>query len=543
MYYYGNNVLTKDYFLNRLVESPPPVVAIDSETLSLSERMPIGFSIATSPDEAFYFPTYPEFDPAIPMLKKVLTDPSIKKVFHNALFDLRALPLVVEIDRTNIADTAVLARLLGEEDSHLAWLAPSVGKDTTPIKLIMEQYKAKTTLDVPESEIAQHCAQDSRATFALYNRYWTDQIDRAYYAVEMEVIPILIDMGFRGVRFNEGERKTIESRLENEVEYYGSMVKDLGANPTSNQQVGFILAKRGNFLPLTRGGKSGRSKQLRTDKEALEFLDDPMAAAILGFRASNKLLTTYIKPLAGKDRIYTEYGLDTVVGRTTSSNMNMQNIPPGETRTMFMPDSGVFTTGDYARLHMYILMHFSNDRMMKRILLDGEYNYDIHQWFSDQIPAPRKLGKTINLAIPYGATANTIRIKTKINDKRRCQALLDIWFNKFPDAAEWLKGATREGLREGWALPTLFGRRIRLPTATESEDELKNKAVNYPILGSDGEIIKRALIKCYHDKLPLAITVHDSITCDGDIEFPLDYLENIPPVRVPFEVKKTVRWE
>jgi len=98
-----------------------------------------------------------------------------------------------------------------------------------------------------------------------------------------------------------------------------------------------------------------------------------------------------------------------------------------------------------------------------------------------------------------------------------------------------------EGWRTGWAEPTLFGRRIKLPD--ESEDSVKRKAVNYPILGSDGEIMKRALIICKKYNLPLAVTVHDSITCDGDIEFPVEELENIAPVHIPFEVKKTLRWE
>jgi ribonuclease D len=115
MFYFGPATLTKEYFMQQLVDSPPPVVAVDCETISLDERMPIGFSIATTPDESFYFQTFPEPDPALHYLSKVLTDPTIKKVFHNAPFDLRNLPLVVPIESSNIADTAVMARLLGAQ--------------------------------------------------------------------------------------------------------------------------------------------------------------------------------------------------------------------------------------------------------------------------------------------------------------------------------------------------------------------------------------------------------------------------------------------
>jgi DNA polymerase I-like protein with 3'-5' exonuclease and polymerase domains len=440
-----------------------------------------------------------------------------------------------------------MARLLGASDARLYLLAIEVSKSTTPIKIIMDKYGAKSTLDLPTEVLAQHCAEDSRCTLALYNRYVT-QIDSEYFKPEMEVISILLEMGLRGVAFSEADRVAMETELESDLEYYGRLIREQGVdNPGSPQQVGFILAKRGNFLPMSR-----KQKQLKTDEDTLEFIDDPLAALVLSYRYNSKILSTYIRPLEGQDRAYTEYGLDTAVGRTTSSKINMQNVPGAATirqrvkyynvRNMFMPDSGVFTTMDYERLHMYILMHLSGDRQMKRILVDREYGGDIHQFFADKIPAPRKLGKTINLAIPYGATAKTISMKTKISDIRRCSALLDFWFRTFPDAAEWLKAAQREGIRDGWALPTLFGRRIKLPE-DEREDELKNKAVNYPVLGTDGEIIKRALIVCKKHNMPLAITVHDSISCDGEVEFPREELENIAPVRTPIEVKRTFRWE
>jgi len=43
----------------------------------------------------------------------------------------------------------------------------------------------------------------------------------------------------------------------------------------------------------------------------------------------------------------------------------------------------------------------------------------------------------------------------------------------------------------------------------------------------------------------MVITVHDSITWDGDVEkqIPKEELENIPGYRIPFEIKQTFRWE
>jgi hypothetical protein len=75
---------------------------------------------------------------------------------------------------------------------------------------------------------------------------------------------------------------------------------------------------------------------------------------------------------------------------------------------------------------------------------------------------------------------------------------------------------------------------------------MERKAVNYPILGSDGEIIKRAFLICCREGLGppiMAITAHDSIDFDGDVKVPVEELEMIPGFRIPVEVKQTITWE
>lgn len=137
-------------------------------------------------------------------------------------------------------------------------------------------------------------------------------------------------------------------------------------------------------------------------------------------------------------------------------------------------------------------------------------------------------------------------LKTK--DIRWCSELIDDWFAAYPDAAEWIRAARRYGFEHGKSLPTLFGRQIAIQDEWTkwgkiNKDAMERKGVNYPILGSDGEVMKRALIICSEHNLPLAVQVHDSITCDGDIEFPVAELEAIAPVRLPFEVEKSERWK
>ncbi len=544
----GNPKERLQYFL----DNPPAAISIDIETISIKERMPLGFAIAFSPDEAFYFQVHPEVPRELELLKPLLFNPQVCKIAHYALFDLAVMPMIphmVGFDRSNLFDTNTAARLLGRELTALETLAPEVGMIAEDAKSFMQRLRVTNMLDAPPEEVAKKCQQDAKVAYALYLNYQPKILSQypAYFQVEMQVIPILIDLSMGGLSIDQPARAELEAKLEDEVEFYRRQLEEYGIEkPGSPQQIGYILGKRGNFLPMTRS-----KKQLSTREADLEFLDDPMAAAVLGWRNKSKLLSTYISPIAGDDRFYTEYYLDTVVGRLNSKNRNIQNIPP-ECRYIFLPDNGCFTTGDYSREHMYILAHMSQDRDLLRIIYDPDpKKADIHQHTANKMRLPRPLARTLNYAVAYGATARTISEQAKIKDINRCSKLLDDWFRAFPGVADWVQTVQRAGLKSGWAEPTVFGRRIHVPEEFNrwgglNTEAMKRKLVNYPILGSDGEVIKRAIILCNRKGLGppvMAASVHDSLSFDGDVELPVEELENIPGFRIPFEVKQTLRWE
>ena len=68
--------------MRELLSSPPPAISIDVETVSIKERMPLGFGIGISPTEAFYFQMYPEPAPGVEKLIPLLSNPNIIKVAH-----------------------------------------------------------------------------------------------------------------------------------------------------------------------------------------------------------------------------------------------------------------------------------------------------------------------------------------------------------------------------------------------------------------------------------------------------------------------------
>jgi len=566
--HFGGGQVSKQLIYQQLVDNPPKIISLDTETISLKEKLPIGFAIATSPFEAWWFDCYPEYDLEIEMLVSLMQNPAIKKVFANCMFDIRVMPLIFQnfsFDESNIADILVEARLLGRTHARVSDLAKEIGREAQDAGDLLTEYGAKSMLELPHDLVAKKCANDAMVTLALYHHLHPQiaslSLSSDYLDTEMKVVPVLVDMSQRGLAIDQTARLAMEKRLEEDRDFYKSKCAEFDFNPGSGLQTGYILAKRGNFLPFTKS-----RKQLKTDEETLELLDDPLAAVVLGYKRANSILTKYIYPLRNQERIYTSYGLDTEVGRTKSSDFNMQNIPAESSRIgvdcrhIFIPDTGTFTTLDYSQLHLRFLMYMSNDAEMKRVYYDGKDGGDIHLSTAGKIHKPRSISKIVNYVIPYGGDPHTLAKQLKTKNLRWCSELIDDWFEAYPDAAEWLNEAKRYGIKNGKSLPTLFGRQIAIPeewiyergksifdpTRKKIKLDIKameRKGANYPILGSDGEVIKRALVICSDHKLPLAVTVHDSITADGDVIFPVEKLETLAPVPIPVNVERSERWK
>ncbi|KKL76186.1 hypothetical protein LCGC14_2047420 [marine sediment metagenome] len=554
--HFGSQHVSKELFYSQLVDNPPRIISLDTETISLKEKLPIGFAIAVSPTEAWWFDCYPERDLEIEVLASLMSNPGIKKVYANVMFDIRVQPLIFQnftFDESNIDDVLVMARLLGRTNARVTDLANEVGRDAQDVKDLLDEYGVKSMLELPHEVVAAKCANDAMVTLALYHHF-APQIDTLdlspdYLDVERKVIPVLVDMSQRGLKIDQKARAVMEKKTEEDRDYYRGICTEHDFNPGSGMQSGFILAKRGSFLPFTKS-----KKQYKTDEETLELLtDDPLAAVVLGYKRANSILTKYLYPLRGKERSYTEYGLDTEVGRTKSSDFNMQNIPSATSRVgidvrhIFIPDSGTFTTGDFSQLHLRFLMHLSGDREMQQVYYEGKDEGDIHISTMRKTHKPRSIAKIVNYAIPYGGSASTLAKQLKTKDIRWCSSLIDDWFDAYPDAGEWLREARRYAVTHNKSLPTLFGRQIAIPLEYNkygrlNTEAMERKGANYPILGSDGEVMKRALIICSNYNLPLAVQVHDSITLDGDCDFPVTALETLAPVNIPFEVSKSERW-
>jgi len=547
-YYYGDVPADTDkleQYKKLLLEDRPRVIAVDTETISLDDRTPIGIGIAVHRDHSFYFP----LDEAgrnyfIPWF--LLQDPAVLKIFHNATFDLDVLDIIAHnhnepFDTSNIIDTSIIARMMLEPDVSLPNIAWKVNKETTSAGEILHHFHVSSFEKVPEKEVALHCCQDTQVTYALYDT-WKDTYDKEYLATEMQIVDQIFRIGKIGIKIDHEVRGKLEKIFRAETDYYYGICEGFGFNPGSSQQVGYILAKRGNFLPFNRR-KYGKPISINTSEASLEFCPDPLATLVLKYRHTKKVLGTYLEPLKYHERAYTQFHMDAVTGRISSKGINLQNIPVADkermvnVRNMFVPDSGIFTDFDYSQIELRVLANISHDREMLRVYDDG---LDIHQDTAEYMGIDRKTCKSINFGMVYGATAQTLMETAKIPDIRKCQSLIDGWFRRYPGVRDWIYEQQRFGMYKGYIV-TLFGRKIRMPVEEGDEEAMKRKAVNYTIQGSAAEIIKRAMIKCKH--LPTVLQVHDELLFDGKVELVGLGLDRIAAFSTPISIKELDRWE
>lgn len=554
-YYYGEDEPTSKTYKELLIDNPPKLIGVDVETISLKERIAIGVGISVKPKTSFYFVLFPEPSPATPW--HLLKDPSVAKTFHNSLFDLSALR-EYEVDTTNILDTNVMSRLLCHRFNALIELSFIHQMEVHEIKEYLP--KGGTTLDVPQSVMAKKCMQDSGASLKLYYEFWED-IDHNYFNVEMQTIPIMIEMSNRGLLVDQEVREKVEGELQQQVDYYQQLCDEVGFNPGSPQQVAYTLAKRGAYsiftkLPFT---KNYRKRSLSSAREVLEKMDDPLASIVLKYRDHTYLLSHYIIPWAREDRTYTHFHLDAATGRPSSTDRNMQNIPGKKLmkergvpncRNILLPDSGIWTDMDWSQLELRILAYLSQDKEMLHIfslppkLPDGKLNpdADIHFQTARFLNIERDFAKNVNFALIYGATDETLMETAHIRSIDRAKQLRQNVFRLFTGAGDWIEVQHHQALQT-YRARTIFGRNLRLPTEEEERiDGIQRKAVNYPIQGSAAEVLKRGLILC--KDLPLALQVHDELLVDGFIpDYRFKSLEDIAPFHTPVEIRYLDRWE
>jgi len=358
-----------------------------------------------------------------------------------------------------------------------------------------------------------------------------------YREIELPLTGVLADMERAGVRIDTYRMGEITARLAERVTELESSAYELAGEEFmlgSTQQVARVLFEK---LGLTAGrrGKTGFS----TDAKVLRSIrgEHPIVPVIEEWRELSKLLNTYLGPLPAlidetTGRLHTTINQTVAAtGRLSTTSPNLQSIPirtdlGREIRSAFVADEGSkLLSADYSQIELRILAHLSNEPKLKEAFARGE---DIHRATAAEVlgkdPATlttgeRSIAKMINFGIVYGISAYGLSENLEI-PREQAQAYIDAYLARFPHVQDFLARTIEEAARDGYAT-TLLGRRRPVPELRVSNRQLRQAgeriAVNFPMQGSNADIIKVAMIRI-HRRLRdegraarLVLQVHDEL--------------------------------
>jgi len=554
--------------LDHWLASPPDLIGVDTETVSLKDRTIIGIGIAFTPTEAYYFYALPlqsvYWDAAITLLE----NPNIIKVYHNAMFDLNTMRHL-DIDGRNSADTMLMAKIMAME-GQLGALAWQVGRQVQDAGTMMKLAGVTSMLDLGMVEVGKKCCEDAGATLALYP-YLKQKLYEAglwdYYKREEALIPELLRMGAHPIKLDLPMLREIDKSVQVDIDALLHICQTFDFHPGSWQQVAVALMKRGHALPMRR--RRGKPAVPITDRKVLEQLpkQDMLIDLVLLYRNYVGLKSRYTTPLLEHDTFTSAYRFDLATGRlasgkgAASTDRNIQNIfTPGKRpdtegmpaiRAAFMPDSDVWTRLDYNQIEMRFMAELSLDPVMMRIYHEGGDIHDETERALWGTSGPRRrLAKVFNFLVIYLGDEYVARAQTKL-PLDVCRDTIARWFQRYEHILPWIEEQYIFGINHGY-VETMQGRRMKLPE-DESIAEIRRKCANYPVQGSAADAVKQAMYRLAGfdreytlEPLLPRIQVHDELDFDGDVrdKLPAFDLAHVSPIHTPYSNPEIIeRWK
>lgn len=525
-------------------------------------------------------------------VKIIMEDERIEKIAQNAQFDIIMFlinPWHIDVKNlwidTMCAHHTVYPELAASETQETGKHRIGGGKSLGLLCSIYTRqpyYKHWGKSGNDEMFWKYNC-MDAAVTFEIAERLDKEMEDfnvkEFYYKYVHPLIPILLKMQIRGVKIDHDMREKAKEEYEKETEELQAKLDGAighAINVNSPKQLQVLLYED---LGLPKKYKRGTTR-VTTDEMALEELavkyNSPIFELILKIRHNKKLIGTYLQDKGGDDgRMRCSYVIGgTETGRLSSrksvfgTGTNLQNIPPGVCRRMFVADDGmVFVEVDLSQAEARVVAYDAEEEKMIEVFESGG---DIHQVTANSLPTNfvpsgsayenvpnpvRLFAKKHVHAFNYGEGEFMFAKRAKI-EKSLSKALRNGYLDKFSNIRAWHLRIQSQ-LNKSRTMTTLTGRR-RTFFGMWGE-QLFREAYAYIPQGTVADVLNLALIRFDNTErkyfMELMLQTHDSFMFQcvrGEVGFHVEVLRkcfDIPlyingrTFTIPIDVKVGDNWD
>ncbi len=537
----------------RVILKDARVVAFDTETDGLGPRTSpiIGMSFAMYDEQEKVRAWYVPIDAGgLVAWKDFFEDESISKTGHNIKYDMEVLLQSGITLRGVVFDSMIASYLLrpGSRAHGMDDLAQEK-LDYTPIPitdLIGSGKNQKSMKDVPLVEIARYAAEDADVSLRLYTVFLKELRDEKLQDVlldiEIPLIEVLAHIENTGVAIDLRVLTTLRKKVVQRISAIEQEIWSMAGenfNVNSPKQLQVILFDR---LKLPTVGIKKTQTGYSTAAGELEKLAGTHAiiALLSEYREISKLKSTYLDllpPLINKDtgRIYASFNQTVAAtGRLSSSDPNLQNIPVRtemgqEIRSAFIAKNGsVFVKADYSQLELRIAAHMAQDAKMLSAFKAGQ---DIHRATAASVfgispeevtDDMRRQAKTLNFGVLYGMGSQSFARAASVSVEE-ARSFIDRYKKEYSGIEAFVEKTISFAQEHGY-VETMFGRKRYMPELNSNNPAIRaaaeRMAFNFPIQGTEADIIKKAMIQLYalirdtYKDSAIVLTVHDELVCE-----------------------------
>ena len=532
-------------------------------------------------------------------MKKVCESPA-DKIMHNAQYDAGWLRRMGFKVNGRIIDTMVIASLLDENrfSYSLNALAFEYLSKTKSEKNLTEAARdfgvdPKAELwKLPSMYVGPYAEVDAELTLELWNFFKPLITKEDLWSVvnlELDVLPVLIDMTWKGVRIDQNRVERTRDFLLKEEKTMLSKIKHItGMNVEvwAAQSLAKAFDVVGINYPKTEKGAPSFTKSFLSEQ------NHELPKMILRTRDLNKTSGTFIntimKHTAKDGRIHSHINQirsddgGTVSGRISMSNPNLQQIPARDPelgpmiRSLFLPEENEkWASIDFSQQEPRILVHYahaygkSQGHDMKGVqeFVDGYQNdpdMDFHSMVADMAKINRKQAKTINLGMMYGMGVNKLSDQLDI-PVEEAKILVNQYHDRVPFVKMLMHGVMNKlnARQSSGSIRSILGRKCRfelwepdtfaMNKALPLKDALNEhgpttrlkraytyKALNRLIQASAADMTKKAMVDIYKLGIVPLIQIHDeiavSVSNDDQIDSIVYAMENAVKLGVPSKV-------